>query len=51
MTPPIPSPPATRRDDVVDEIHGHRVDDPYRWLEADHDPDVRSWAGPSCTTG
>ena len=43
MTPPIPSPPATRRDDVVDEIHGHRVDDPYRWLEADHDPDVRSW--------
>ncbi|MEM9454503.1 MAG: prolyl oligopeptidase family serine peptidase [Myxococcota bacterium] len=37
-------PPSTRRDDVVDVVHGVRVPDPYRWLEPDDDPAVVAWA-------
>ncbi|HUQ08298.1 MAG TPA: prolyl oligopeptidase family serine peptidase [Kofleriaceae bacterium] len=35
--------PETRRDHVVDTIHGQRVADPYRWLEDDTRPDVQAW--------
>ncbi|HCC32524.1 MAG TPA: S9 family peptidase [Clostridiales bacterium] len=28
-------PPATRREEVVEEIHGTRIVDPYRWLEGE----------------
>jgi prolyl oligopeptidase len=35
--------PATRRDDVVDTIHGARVHDPYRWLEDASKPEVQDW--------
>ena len=30
---PPPAPPATRRDDLVEVLHGLAVADPYRWLE------------------
>jgi prolyl oligopeptidase len=41
---PSPSPyPETRREHVVDTIHGQRVADPYRWLEDDTRPDVQAW--------
>ncbi len=34
----------SRRDeDVVDVIAGHRVHDPYRWLEVEADPEVVAW--------
>jgi prolyl oligopeptidase len=36
-------PPLTRRDDVVDVIHGVSVADPYRWLEDQSSPETRSW--------
>ncbi len=36
-------PPATAKGDVVDELHGEQVADPYRWLEDSEAPEVRSW--------
>ncbi len=38
-----PKPPETRRESVVDFLHGTRVDDPYRWLETGGSPEVRAW--------
>jgi len=43
-TPPGPDSLATtRRDDVVDTLHGVRVADPYRWLEQGKDAAVQAW--------
>jgi prolyl oligopeptidase len=36
-------PPPTRRTDTVDELHGERVPDPYRWLEVERDAEVQAW--------
>lgn len=33
----------TRKEHVVDNFHGTAVEDPYRWLENDADPEVLSW--------
>jgi prolyl oligopeptidase len=35
--------PKTRRDAVVDDLHGTKVADPYRWLENVDAPDVKAW--------
>ena len=40
--PTTPYPPA-RRLDLVEEIHGVAVADPYRWLEDASDPDTKEW--------
>ena len=37
------APPPTRRQPIVDDLHGVPVADPYRWLEDGADPEVRAW--------
>ena len=32
----VPTPPASRSEEVVDELHGDRIPDPHRWLEGDN---------------
>ncbi|HTZ95871.1 MAG TPA: prolyl oligopeptidase family serine peptidase [Terriglobales bacterium] len=36
-------PPATRRDDVQETLHGVTIADPYRWLEDQNSPETRTW--------
>ena len=35
--------PPSRREPVVDVLHGERVSDPYRWLEDASQPEVKAW--------
>jgi len=39
---PLPY-PQTRRDDVVDDFHGEKVADPFRWLEDTSSPETAEW--------
>ena len=40
-----PQYPPTRTEDVVEDLHGTQVADPYRWLEDGSSEEVRMWAG------
>ena len=35
--------PPTRKADVVDDYHGTKIADPFRWLEDDHSEETRAW--------
>src|ERR1051325_2550569 len=41
--PPVLAHMATRKDEVVERMHGVDVPDPYRWLEDADAPAVRRW--------
>src|SRR5256884_7620952 len=41
--PQTPRHPPARKGDVVDDYHGTRVADPYRWLEDPDSPESRGW--------
>ena len=42
--PRVGSYPPAPRQDIVEDIHGHAVADPYRWLEDPDDPATRAWS-------
>lgn len=35
--------PSTRKEDVKEIHFGQQVEDPYRWMEDDSDPDLKDW--------
>ncbi|MBW0106148.1 prolyl oligopeptidase family protein [Pseudonocardia sp. KRD291] len=41
---PAPRYPGAQRLDLVDDLHGHGVPDPYRWLEDPDDPSTVTWS-------
>lgn len=36
--------PDAQREAIVEDLHGHRVADPYRWLEDPEDPRTQEWS-------
>ena len=44
MTDTAPAYPAAERLDLVEDLHGHRVADPYRWLEDAGSGDTKQWS-------
>ena len=41
----IPKPPSTKQQPVTDDYFGHKIVDPYRWLEDGSSPETQQWVG------
>ena len=41
---PAPTYPPAHRLDLVEDLHGYQVADPYRWLEDPDDPEAKEWS-------
>src|ERR1039458_9953137 len=39
----IPKPPATKQQPVTDDYFGHKIVDPYRWLEDGSSSETQQW--------
>lgn len=39
----MPEPPPTRREEIVETLHGVEIADPYRWLEESQSVETRAW--------
>jgi len=37
--------PLASQNPVVDEVQGHKITDPYRWLEDAASPETKQWVG------
>lgn len=39
----LPQYPPAHRQDIVEDLHGRQVEDPYRWLEDAQSPETKKW--------
>ena len=42
-SPAVTGPPVAEQKPVVDDLYGHKLTDPYRWLENGSSPETRKW--------
>jgi prolyl oligopeptidase len=45
----VPKPPSTKQQPVTDDYFGHKIVDPYRWLEDGSSPETQQWVAEQLT--